>query len=177
MNERIHHLLIAGAILLVAAGVTIFVSRRHVRDDAAVVVSTNHESPTPNHPNRQADKAAIGELAQEFVRAFNQGDAKAIAALYTAQCKYHDETTGELFRSRAEVERAYTDRFRGQPGTTIEIKDPSIRFLSHDGAVHEGVWQRKMAGSETPARTRFRSHCVREAGAWRVALTREWRAD
>jgi len=177
VNDRMHRILFAGMILLLAAGVTILFTRRQVSDNVAVVVSTDHESPPASPPNRQADKAAIEKLTQEFVKAFNEGDAKAIASMYRAEGEYYDEKTVEPFHGRAEIEKAYTDLFRERPGSTIELANPTIRFLSHDSAMQEGVSQRKTAGSETPARTRFSSHWLREAGAWRVALTREWRAD
>jgi uncharacterized protein (TIGR02246 family) len=164
-------------ILLLAAGVTILFSRRQVSDNAAVVAPTNPEPPTPSHPNRQADKAAIEKLAQEFVKAFNQGNAKAIASIYRAEGEYYDEKTVEPFHGRAEIEKAYANLFRERRGSTIELKDPAIRFLSHDSALQEGVLQSKTAGSETPERTRFSSHWLREAGAWQIALTREWRVD
>jgi hypothetical protein len=53
---------------------------------------------------RHADRQATWKLAQEFSKALEKGDAKAIAALYTLQGEYYDDNRGERFRGRAGIE-------------------------------------------------------------------------
>src|SRR5262249_10117642 len=60
---------------------------------------------------READREAIRKSAYDFVQAFEKGDAKAIAALWTEQGEYHDES-GEMLHGRAAIEKAYAEHFK-----------------------------------------------------------------
>src|SRR5262245_56433130 len=82
--------------------------------------------------DRPADREAIAKLGQEFREAFEKGDAKALAAYYTEQCEYYDDTTDEVFHGRAEVEKAYADLFKNRPGRKILVQSKSLRFLGRD---------------------------------------------
>jgi len=126
---------------------------------------------------RQADTEAIQKLAQEFSKAFERGNAKAIAALYTEQCEYYDDTSGEMFRGRAEVERAYANLFKKQPRSKALVQSVSIRFLGRDTALDEGLVRLQPVGSELPLSSRYSCLCVREDGQWKIALVREWGAE
>jgi uncharacterized protein (TIGR02246 family) len=123
---------------------------------------------------RQADKEAIRKLAQEFSKAFEQGDAKAIAALYTAQSEYYDDNSGEMFRGREGIERAFADLFRKRPKSKAVVQTLSIRFLGRDTALDEGLVHIQPPGSELPLSSRYSCLCVREDGQWKIALVREW---
>jgi uncharacterized protein (TIGR02246 family) len=132
------------------------------------------EKPGPDQ-ERQTDREAIRTLAQEFSKAFEQGDAKAIAALYTPQCEYYDDNTGEMFRGREGIEQAFTDLFRKRPKSKAVAQTLSIRFLGRDTALDEGLVHIQPAGSE-PLSSQYSCLCVREDGQWRIALVREWGA-
>jgi uncharacterized protein (TIGR02246 family) len=131
-------------------------------------------SQTAKDSDRQTDREAIAKLGQEFREAFQKSDARAIAALYTRQCEYYDETSGESFRGRAEVEKAYTDLFKARPGSKIDVQDRSLRFLAADTAILEGLVRPRPVGSELPVSTRYSCILAREDGQWRIALEREW---
>jgi uncharacterized protein (TIGR02246 family) len=124
--------------------------------------------------DRAGDREAIVRLVEQFRKAFERGDAKAIAALYTQECEYYEDSTGEAFRGQQEVERAYTELFKERPASKIEIVSQSIRFVGHDTAVEEGLARLQPIGSELPRSARYSCICVREDGRWKVALEREW---
>src|SRR5262249_19117755 len=126
---------------------------------------------------RRVDKDAVPKLSQEFSTAFEKGDAKAIAALYTEQCEYYDNNSGEIFRGRAAVERAYADLFRKHPKSKVVVQSVSIRFIGRDTALDEGLVRLENAGSEPPLSSRYSCLCVREDGRWKIALVREWGAN
>jgi len=65
--------------------------------DAESSSPSNH--PAASTPESSADLAAIREGSRAFVDAFNQGDAKAIAALWTENADYTDES-GTTFSGR-----------------------------------------------------------------------------
>jgi uncharacterized protein (TIGR02246 family) len=133
------------------------------------------EKPGPDQ-ERQADREAIRKLAQEFSRAFEQGDAKAIAALYTPQCEYYDDNTGEMFRGREGIGQAFADLFKKRPKSKAVVQTLSIRFLGRDTALDEGVVHFQPTGSGVPLSSRYSCLCVREDSQWKIALVREWGA-
>ncbi|MGE0528387.1 MAG: hypothetical protein AB7P49_15060, partial [Bdellovibrionales bacterium] len=49
--------------------------------------------------DRQGDRQVIGELSIAFVKAFNDGDAKAVASFWTENGEYHNEQ-GEFIQGR-----------------------------------------------------------------------------
>lgn len=53
-----------------------------------------------------ADEHSLVESAEAFVSAFNNGDAEAVAALWTPDCEYYDET-GKILRGRGAVEKEW----------------------------------------------------------------------
>src|SRR4051794_36761073 len=68
----------------------------------------------PADPRPAADEQAIRAASREFAAAFNKGDAKAVAALWTDQGECHD-TGGEMTRGRAAIEQAFAEHFRDSP--------------------------------------------------------------
>src|SRR5262245_57031436 len=129
MRKRTHYLLTAGGLVLLAAG---FQAGRHglLLDRPALAGAQ-----ATNDRDRQADRDAIAKLSQEFREAFEKNDAKAIANFYAPQGEYYDDTNGEAFRGRADIEKAYAELFQARPGTRIDVRARSLRFLSSATAV------------------------------------------
>lgn len=126
-------------------------------------------------PSRTSDEEAIRNQAGEFTAAFARGDATAIAATWTEQAEYYEDTGVEL-HGRAAIQLAYADFFAAHPGAQINISIQSIRFPSRDLAVEEGVNTLSFAGPELPTSTRYLAIHVREDGQWTTAIGREWGA-
>jgi uncharacterized protein (TIGR02246 family) len=126
---------------------------------------------------READEAAIRGQSQAFTRAFSRGDAKAIAALCTAGCEYYDDNSGEAFRGRPAVERAFAEVFTQHPKTRINVDIHAIRFLGRDTAVETGLVQMRLPGPTLPLSSHYRVLHVREDGRWHVAMIEERGAD
>src|SRR6516162_4183262 len=60
----------------------------------------------PDKAKIEADEKAIRETAEEFVKAFNKGDAKAIGAMWAPDAEYTDEN-GVSFSGRDAIEKEY----------------------------------------------------------------------
>lgn len=80
------------------------------------------------------DLAAIRAGSEAFVAAFNKRDAKAVAAMWTEDGEYVDDT-GRTFAGRAAIEKGYAELFAGSPPTKIQIAMDSLRLLSADTQV------------------------------------------
>jgi uncharacterized protein (TIGR02246 family) len=119
------------------------------------------------------DEQAIRKGASDFSRAFEKGDAKTIASMWAEHGEYEDDH-GKLLRGREAVEKAYTELFAEKTGGKIDVEIQSIRFLTADLAVEEGILHETSAARELPSTTRYSAIDVREGGHWKIAQCREW---
>ena len=97
---------------------------------------------------RARDEAEIRDLQARQQEAWNRHDAKAYAALFTADGEVVN-VVGWWWKGRSEIETqltaAYAVVFRD---STLRIDDLQIRFLARDVAVAHVRWS--MEGSKTP---------------------------
>src|SRR5689334_8618240 len=89
-------------------------------------------------PKRKADEDAIRKASAELTRALEKGDAKAVAALWTEEGEYVGDD-GTTVRGRAALEAAYKKLFGKSAHIKVETTIDSIRFVSRDSAIEEGV--------------------------------------
>ena len=118
------------------------------------------------------DEAAIRKSASNFADAYNRGDAKAIAAMYTENGESRD-ADGETLQGRAEIEKAYAEVFKANPGAKVELLVKSIRFPARDLAVEEGLVRLTPDTKTMPTTTSYVAVHSREGGPWKVALSSE----
>jgi uncharacterized protein (TIGR02246 family) len=124
---------------------------------------------------RAADEQAIRDAAQRLARAFEKGDAKAVAGLWTEEGEYRDQGE-EPIRGRAALEKAYGGFFAKRPELTVDAKTESVRFLSRDTAVEEGTFSVRAEGSPANS-SHYSSLYVRQDGRWLIAMLKEWSDD
>ena len=99
-------------------------------------------------PKKSADLMAIEKSADAFTAAFNKGDAKAIAALFTPEAEYVDGF-GRVFHGREEIEALFTEGFKDDPDMKIVIDMESVRLVSAGVLIEEGA-TRVMAKEDAP---------------------------
>ncbi len=152
-----------------------FVAVTSVLVAAGYIVAQNKPAPSAETSARPADEKAIREAAQGLARAFEKGDAKALAAFWTEEGEYIDEG-GTPVRGRAALEKAYADFFAKRKELKVETKTDTIRFLGTDTALEEGTFTVHVTGSP-PDVSRYSALHVRQEGRWLVALLKEWSDD
>jgi uncharacterized protein (TIGR02246 family) len=119
------------------------------------------------------DEKAIKALLDEFVRAFNAGDALAAAATYTETALVVDDQ-GERIEGRTAIRDQYAGSFADNPGSTITIQVDSLRFLSPETALEEGRTTIDPAkGRGAPEITRFTAVYVKNGGKWLQSAIRD----
>jgi len=134
------------------------------------------EQATPANEDREADREAIRKAGEAFAAAFEKGDPKAVAALWTDAAEYVAED-GVTLRQRAEIEKAFTEAFKkGGSSAKVEVDVRSIRFPSRDMAIEEGFLRHIPNGPGLPSSSRYQTVLVREDGKWLIAHSREWAA-
>jgi uncharacterized protein (TIGR02246 family) len=119
------------------------------------------------------DEEAIRKGAGEFSKAFEKGDTKAIAAMWVEHGEYEDDQN-KTIRGRDAIEKAYMEIFEQKKGGKIDVEIQSVRFLTLDLAVEEGLLRETSVGRELPSTTRYSAIDVRENGQWKIAQCREW---
>jgi uncharacterized protein (TIGR02246 family) len=132
---------------------------------------------TAKDPKREADRLAIEKLTKESIQAYNNRDAAAIAAHWTAEGEFI-RNDGEPIRGRAEIQKGYAEFFKNLKGKPkLEIQVDGLRFPSADTAVSEVTLRLKNDEGEVVASSWRNTLLVREGGQWKVAIVREWDRD
>ena len=117
-----------------------------------------------------ADEAAIRALVVEFTRAFNAGDAKAVAALFTENARIATEA-GDSVEGRQAIEKLFSESFAASPDQVIVVKTNSLRMLGSEAAIEEGTATITVpsAGDDGDARSvssRYSAAYVKKDGKW-----------
>ena len=129
-------------------------------------------SPVPRQEQSAAEIAAIRAESEAFVAAFNKGDAKAVAALWTEDGEYIDDT-GRRFAGREAIEKGYAEYFAGNPNTKIQITIDSLRLLSDDAAIEDGRAVTDPPADGAAGFSKYTSTHVKVDGKWLMASVRD----
>src|SRR5438045_9641455 len=116
--------MIAAAFVVIAQSVP---SRSEPKKETADLSARKDDKAQPKSA-RSADEAAIRANIEQFVKAYNAGDAKAIAALFTPDGEVHDKAGNEA-EGREAIEKTFTKIFKDMPEKNLEVFIESIRFI------------------------------------------------
>jgi uncharacterized protein (TIGR02246 family) len=109
----------------------------------------------------------IEKLAEQYQLAFNKGDAKALAALYTADA-LRIPLDGTLLTGRSAIEASYNTNFAGPfKGTTLKLSPGKTQSLTSDVALIQGTYE--VTGGSAPVRGRYLNTVLRQDGQWKLA--------
>jgi uncharacterized protein (TIGR02246 family) len=122
--------------------------------------------------DRSADEEAIRSAIIAFAKAYNSGDAKAIAALFTPDGQIVTEE-GETIEGREAIEEGFKDVFAETPEVKMEIFVDSIRFIGTELALEVGATKEFPAPGETPEYGRYTVLHVKRDGKWLMAAARD----
>ena len=144
---------------------------------ALLAVATQAADQNPNakggkkageHPAAPAIRAS----EQAFVAAFNRGDAKAVAALWTESGSLADEL-GQVYEGRKAIEDEYATFFKANAGARIEVAVQSIETPTPDTAIEDGVARVISKEGAAPVASRYSAVHVLADGKWLMASVRE----
>jgi uncharacterized protein (TIGR02246 family) len=135
----------------------------------------------PARPKPDTEKAArkglsdvekaILAIDEEYVLAYNKGDSKALAAMFTEDADVV-EAGGDRYQGRRLIERSFTDSFAASPGVRIAIETDAIRLLTPEVVKEEGrslVTPKKGA----PVECFFTVLYVKSERRWLISSVRE----
>lgn len=84
------------------------------------------------------DVAGIRATAATFKKAFDAGDAQAVAAHWTTDGEYIDES-GKRIQGRDAIAKEYAAFFAAHPGTHITTHINNVRLVNQETAIEDGT--------------------------------------
>jgi uncharacterized protein (TIGR02246 family) len=119
-----------------------------------------------------ADKAAIAKNGDAFIAAFDKGDARAVAAFWTPDGDYTDQT-GHTLKGREAIEKAFKDFFAENKGVRARIDSHALRFVTADVAIEDGITEVLTSEGLPPSRARYTIVHVKKDGRWYLDSVRD----
>src|SRR5262245_46222 len=114
----------------------------------------------------------IQKQAEAFLKAFEKGDAKGVAACWVEAGRYTD-LTGRQLKGRAAIEKAFKEFFTTNKGLKVRITSESLQFITPDVALEESVAEVFPPDGGPPSRARFRNVHVKKSGQWLLSSVKD----
>jgi uncharacterized protein (TIGR02246 family) len=112
-----------------------------------------------------ADEAAIRKAVEAYVAAFNQANAKALAALWAPEAVYINPLSGEQVVGREAIEGQFAAIFAEAKGAKLEATTGSIGFVSPNVAVEQGT-AKVIRPEQAPEESQYTAVYVKREGQW-----------
>jgi len=138
---------------------------------AAVGGQTTVSSTAPAQPS-QTDDQPIRLLADAFVKAYNAGDAKAVAALFVTNGEIVNQAR-ESVQGQKAIEHVFGECFQSHPKSKIAVSIESIRLLNPTTAVEDGISTVTAPSGQVVEQNRYMVVYAKQDGAWRMATARD----
>ncbi len=133
----------------------------------------SEKKPSEKKPSETNETDGLKASAAAFEKAFNAGDAKAIAAQFTEHAEAVDED-GEVIEGRGNIEARFEALFKDYPQAKIEVELTSLRKLSPDVAVEDGYSTTTLDLEEPGSRSPYTVVHVKRDGKWLIASVRDF---
>jgi uncharacterized protein (TIGR02246 family) len=118
------------------------------------------------------DPEVLKARAGEFTKAFDRGDAKALADFWTADGDYVN-VAGHTLKGRKEIQAAFEKQFAAAKGAKLHIKTTSLRVLKDGLAIEDGTTEVTYPGDAAPTAARYTAVHVKQGGQWYLASVRD----
>jgi uncharacterized protein (TIGR02246 family) len=113
-----------------------------------------------------------GKRAQEFLAAFERGDAKAVAAFWAPDGEYVNPE-GRHYKGRSAIEKLYEKVFADRKGARLTIIVASDRQVTPDVKLEEGLTEVSSPEGGPPSVAAFSAVLVKQDGQWYFERVRE----
>lgn len=123
-----------------------------------------------------ADLAAIRDTGASFKKAFDAGDAKEVAAHWTEDGEFIDET-GRRLQGRDELAKEFAAYFAANPGVRITSTIERLRLVNAETAIEDGTDIVEPVPAGAPGMSRYTIVHVKRDGKWLTWSVRETRID
>lgn len=142
-------------------------------EDAADPVKKATDAPAAISPAALSpEMAAIQGQSNAFVEAFNQHDAKAIAALWTTDAEYVTDS-GTAYVGRDAIEQVYAEYFLDNPDASLQMVIDSLRQIGDGVAIEDGRAVVMPPPAGAAGVSAYTAVHTKVDGQWRMASVRE----
>lgn len=131
----------------------------------AILCCVTWLAPHDSRADQADDDALIRKNAEAYVVAYNNRDAKALAAMWSPEAVYMDPSTGEAAVGREEIEKMFANTLTDLGDAKLEVKVESIDFVSPNVAIENGMARVLRPGDE-PEETNYTAVNVKRDGKW-----------
>lgn len=145
------------------------IGERHVKRAifaAAIMVFTLASVRGDETSPQTADETAIREAVTSYVAAFNQGDARKLAMMWSPGAVYTNPLTDEQVVGRDAIEKQFSDIFATAKGAKLVVETESIRFLSPGVAVEHGSARILSPDQKSLEESQYTAIYVKQDGKW-----------
>ena len=111
--------------------------------------------------------------AVAFEKAFNEGDAKALGELFVEKAEVVD-ADGGVVSGREAIEARFAGLFKKSPGIKVQIEITSLRPLTPNIALEEGMTKVISADEKTTSVNSYTLIHLKQDGMWRFASIRDY---
>src|SRR5207248_1677885 len=118
------------------------------------------------------DEKAIQATQAAYVKAFNAGDAKALAAFWAPDGEFTD-AEGRSFRGRAAIEKEFAAFFADAKGAALEVTTDSLRFVAPGVALENGTTRLTRSSDGAASVSAYNIVHTKRGGQWLLASVRE----
>ena len=115
---------------------------------------------------------AIRAAVDLYVEAFNNQQPEKLAARWSPEGVYVNRTTGVRVSGREAIQQQFEEIFADDEGLAITVEVSSLRLVTDDVAVEEGVATVVERGS-MPEKTAYTAIHVKQDGKWLIESIRE----
>jgi uncharacterized protein (TIGR02246 family) len=119
----------------------------------------------------ERDEEALRESVEVFVKLYNDHKSDEVAALFAADSRMVFRDGSEV-NGRDEIKASFDEAFRTSPKSAISVVVDSIRFLTPDVAVEEGVTSLFPDGETLTSLGRYTVLHLRRNGRWLMQSVR-----
>jgi uncharacterized protein (TIGR02246 family) len=124
-----------------------------------------------------SDESAIRANVDAFAKAYNAGDAKAIAKLFASDAQMVDED-GSSYHGRDAIEKAFADIFADASEGRIRVDVETLRFFGPALAIETGRSKATSEPGDPPDLSRYTVvHTKSPDGKWQMAFVRDIEAS
>lgn len=116
--------------------------------------------------------AEVRGMLLEYLRAFRNRDAAAVAACWSESADNRSLDSGEETRGREQVEQVFQTLFEEDASAEIDLDIHDIRPLGGDVAVVDGISQLSFSTGDATA-SRFTAIVMKKDGRWMLESVRE----
>jgi uncharacterized protein (TIGR02246 family) len=145
--------------------------KQFIRVTFALITATIFVEPFAAGAENSNAEEAIRRTADSFTEAYNQGNAKALAALWTEDGEYAIGPT--KVKGRDAIAKLYAEFFRGHPGSKMKVKIDSIRLLAPTVAIEQGTASVTGSQNGPPSESTYTAIHIKQDDKWLMVGVRD----